>query len=92
MKEKEYLDRMLDLLVDMSNHCKYKDTPIEGKSKCVDCGLKWNFNIRNHGCLLVDLMANDDFIDDLRSACISSGVDYESRLSKLTDILITECD
>lgn len=89
MKGREYLELLLNLLVDMSNHCKYKDTPIEGKAKCVDCGLKWNFNIREHGCLLVKIMDNQDFIDDLTSACEANNVDYRDRLNKIADMFVT---
>lgn len=90
MQGKEYLDRMLDLLVDISKHCINKDKPLEDKSRCVDCALGWSLSICNYGCFYVNLLDNNDFIDDLKSACISSGVDYADRLNKLTEILITE--
>lgn len=92
MQGKEYLDRMLDLLVDISKHCINKDKPLEDKSRCVDCALGWSLSICNYGCFYVNLLDNNDFIDDLKNACISSGVDYENRLNKLTEILVTECE
>lgn len=90
MKEKEYLDRMLDLLVDMSQHCINKDKPIEDKCKCVDCDLSWNFSICNNGCFLVNILDNNDFIGDLTCACVYNDVDYEDRVNKVMEILFPE--
>ena len=92
MKGKEYIERILDLLVDMATHCENKDTPTEGKCKCVDCELSWNFNIRDHGCLLVNIMNNQDFMDDLISTCVANKIDYADKLNKVADIFVTECE
>lgn len=89
MKGRAYLELLLDLLVNMANHCEHKDTPVEGKAKCIDCQLSWNFDIRNHGCLLVNIMDNQDFVDDLTSACEANGVDYKDRLNKIADMFVT---
>lgn len=89
MGGRHYIEKLLDLLVEMADHCNKKDTPVEGKAKCIDCQLSWNFSIRDHGCLLVNLMDNQDFIDDLTSACEASGVDYRDRLNKVADIFVT---
>lgn len=89
MGGRHYIEKLLDLLVEMADHCNKKDTPVEGKAKCIDCQLSWNFSIRDHGCLLVNLMDNQDFIDDLTSACEASGVDYRDRLNRVADIFVT---
>lgn len=89
MKGKQYLELLLDLLVDMSNHCKYKDVPIEGKSKCIDCELQWDFNVMDYGCLLVNIIENNEFIDNLTSVCGYHNVEYNDRLNNVASIFDT---
>lgn len=92
MKGKEYIERTLDLLVDMAKHCISKEITVEGRSKCADCDLCWNFNIRNHGCLLVNMADNSDLLEDLISICEAHSIDYKDRLNKVANIFVTGDD
>lgn len=89
MKGRAYLEKLLDLLAEMADHCNKKDTPVEGRAKCIDCQLSWNFSIRDHGCLLVNIIDNDDLIADITCACEANGVDYKQRLNKIADMFVT---
>lgn len=89
MKGKEYIEKMLDLLVDMANHCTNKDTPVKNRAKCIDCALAWNFSIRSHGCLLVNIADNSDLLEDLINVCEDHDIEYKDKLNKLENILVT---
>lgn len=89
MGGRHYIEKLLDLLVEMADHCNKKDTPVEGKAKCIDCQLSWNFSIRDHGCILVNIIDNDDLINDIICVCEANNIDYKDRLNKLADIIDT---
>lgn len=91
MKGKEYLEKILDLLVEMSEYCINKDKPIN-EIKCSDCDLCWNFSLSSHGCFLVEIIYNSEFIDILENVCIANNINYKDRLNKLADIFVTECE
>lgn len=92
MQDKELLIKTLDLLVEMSEHCTNKEKTTD-KSKCVDCALSWNFNIRDCGCFLVDLINyNDSFIDTLIKLCKINNIEYQDKLNKVASIIVTESE
>lgn len=92
MQGKELIIKMLDLLVEMSEHCTKIDKPKSGV-KCSDCALNWNFNLGNHGCFLVETIDNNDkFMDDLISMCTSHKIEYKDKINKMVDIFVTECE
>lgn len=90
MQGKKYIEKMLDLLVDMANHCINKDKPEKDKGKCVDCALSWSFSLSNHGCFLVETIDYGEFIDNLENICIANDINYKERFNKLADIFVTE--
>ena len=92
MEGKDLIIKMLNLLVEMSEHCINKDKS-KSNIKCADCSLCWNFSLYNNGCFLVETIAhNDKFIEDLESVCIAHGIDYKDELNKIADIFTTESE
>ena len=92
MEGKELIIKMLNLLVEMAEHCINKDKP-KDSIKCADCALCWNFSLCNNGCFLVETIGrNDKFIEDLESVCIAHDIDYKDKLNKISDIFITESE
>lgn len=80
---------MLDLLVEMAEHCNNMDKP-RGRAKCSNCALNWNFSLGNHGCFLVETIDNNDkFMDDLIGMCIYHKIDYKDKVNKIADIFDT---
>lgn len=94
MEGKELIERMLDLLVEMAEHCINKEKPKDQiKCKCVNCALSWTFGLTSYGCFLVEIVDNDeDFLDNLRNVCIENNIDCADRLNRLADIFGTECE
>ena len=92
MEGKELIIKMLDLLVEMAEHCINKDKP-KDNIKCADCALCWNSSLFNNGCFLVEIINyNDKFIEDLESVCIAHDIDYKDKLNKISNIFITESE
>lgn len=92
MQGKELIIKMLDLLVEMAEHCNDMYKPIDGV-KCSNCALNWNFSLGNHGCFLVETIDNNDkFMDDLISTCKYHNIEYKDKLNKLANIFVTECE
>lgn len=83
---------MLNLLVEIAEHCINKDKP-KDNIKYADCALCWNFGLSSNGCFLVETIdSNDKFIEDLESVCIAHDIDYKDKLNRLADIFITESE
>lgn len=92
MQGKELIIKILDLLVEMAEHCVNKEKTTD-KSKCVDCALSWNFSIYNCGCFLVELVDNNDkFMDELINLCKLHNIDYIDKLNKVASIFTTESE
>lgn len=92
MRGKELIIKTLDILVEMSEHCVNKEKTTD-KSKCVDCALMWDFNIRDCGCFLVELIYNNDsFIDTLIKLCKTNDIEYQDKLNKVASIIVTESE
>ena len=92
MEGKDLIIKMLNLLVEMAEHCINKDKP-KDNIKCADCALCWDFGLSSNGCFLVETVdSNDKFIEDLESVCIAHDIDYKDKLNRLADIFITECE
>lgn len=92
MQGKELIIKILDLLVEMAEHCVNKEKTTD-KSKCVDCALSWNFNIRDCGCFLVELVDNNDkFMDELINLCKLHDIEYKDKLNKVANIFVTESE
>ena len=89
MQGKELIEKMLDLLVEMSEHCINKDKPMN-EIKCSDCALCWNFSLSSHGCFLVETINDSEFINNLENICIEHGISYKEKLNKIADIFVTE--
>ena len=49
MEGKDLIIKMLNLLVEMAEHCINKDKP-KDNIKCADCALCWNFGLSGNGC------------------------------------------
>lgn len=86
MQGRHYIENLLDLLIEMADHCIHKDKPIEDKAKCVGCALSWTFSLRNHGCLLVNMIDNEDLIGDIMNVCEANNIDYRDKINKLYSI------
>lgn len=92
MQGKGLIINMLDVLVDMSEHCIHMEKPKEG-AKCSNCALGWNYNIRNHGCFLVETVGNyNEFLDVLVLVCEENNIDYKDKLNKVAGIFVTDCE
>lgn len=91
MEGKDLIIKMLNLLVEMAEHCINKDKP-KDNIKCADCALCWNFSLSSNGCFLVEIIDNSEFIDILENVCIANNINYKDRLNKLADIFVTECE
>ena len=71
MEGKDLIIKMLNLLVEMAEHCINKDKP-KDNIKCEDCALCWNFSLSSNGCFLVETIAhNDKFIEDFRKSIVN---------------------
>ncbi|MGL4801937.1 MAG: hypothetical protein ACRC18_06700 [Cetobacterium sp.] len=92
MQSKELVEKMLDLLVDMSEHC-INRVKSGNKTKCENCSLSWSFGLCSHGCFLVETIDNNEkFIDDLTAACEYNNIEYKDKINKLANIFTTECE
>lgn len=86
MQGKYLIIKMLDLLVEMSEHCMNRD---KLKHKCKYCELSWKFGLSSCGCFLVETIENNSkFIENLESVCLSNNIDYKEKLNKIEDIFI----
>ena len=74
-KEKQLINKLLNVLVEMSN-----------KSKCIGCGFKRDFGVTNCGCLLVDILENYEFIDLIRDTCRYQNIKCEDKLNQAMEI------
>lgn len=88
---KELIIKMLDLLVEMADHCSKLEKPKDSsKCKCANCALNWDFNLGNHGCFLVETIDNNEkFMEDLISTCKYHDIEYISKTNKIASIFVT---
>lgn len=88
MKDRNLIVKMLDILVEMAEHCNNKEKP-ENTVKCCGCAMAWDFGLCSHGCFLVNTVENSEFIDDLINVCIEHKIDYQDKLNKIASIFQT---
>lgn len=89
---KELVIEMLDLLVKISNHCNNRQRADLGMSKCINCSMIRDFGYANSGCLLVDMLRNNEFMDLLIDTCTYQKIEYMDKLNKVMGIFTTECE
>lgn len=81
-KEKELIDKLLDIIVEMSEHCMSMKSEILNKSKCSNCGFKRDFGLSNNGCLLVDILENYELVDVIIDTCRYQEIVCEDKLEQ----------
>lgn len=64
MQGRGLINEFADLINKSYLHCNNRT---KNKLKCEDCAFHWNYNIRNHGCFLVE-MEQLHIIENLRDA------------------------
>ena len=85
-KEKQLINKLLNVLVEMSNHCNCMESEMPNKSKCIGCGFKIDFGVTNCGCLLVDILENYELIDLIRDTCRYQNIKCEDKLNQAMEI------
>ena len=89
-KERQLINKLLDVLVEMSNHCNSMESNIPNKSKCVNCGFARDFGIIDSGCLLVDILENEYFLHTIKSTCLYHDIECENKLNQAMEIFEEE--
>ena len=84
------INRQLDLLVEMAEHCKNRKQISRELSKCFNCNIHFNFNLGSHGCFLVETLENDDFMNILIDTCKYRGIEYKEKIDKIMEIFNEE--
>lgn len=85
-KGQQQLINFIDSLVDMADHCNNKKTYESKKSKCHDCKLVREYGYTNSGCLLVDTIDNEEFMNVLKYTCEYNNIEYKDKLEKINSI------
>lgn len=90
--KKIFAERMLDLLVEMSEYCLNKKKNDTSNVKCDGCQNERRYGYANTGCLLVDLIDNNDFIDLINDTCEYHNIETKNKINKILSIYDTNCD
>lgn len=87
MEEEKLILEMIDLLSRMVDRCLEREGINGDETKCIGCGMERNLCYVKSGCLLIDILENEDFLDVLMDTCRYRNLEHVNAINKILSVI-----